>query len=333
LALTVFLEMEYLLGMSSAAANGPQIGPVPPEEQTGALRLVFSRLTEEARQRQLETLGVGIAAAGLRFPELLGAYRRGRLVGAVFSQVQPGRTAAFWPPQVVASEAATTAAKLLETACDRLARQEVCMAQALLETDTSPDVATLLKGGFERLAKLFYLVSPENEFPNHPPPGPLDFAQYGPSNHERLARVVEATYRETLDCPRLNGVRDIEDVLSGYRATGVFDPHRWLIVRHDDREVGCLLLADHPKDGSYELVYMGLVDSARGRGWGMLIARQAQWRTRQAGRTRLVLAVDAANQPALKIYSAVGFRAWDRRSAYVKVFRPLARSPSGPTDH
>ncbi|MHC4177084.1 MAG: GNAT family N-acetyltransferase [Planctomycetota bacterium] len=290
-----------------------------------ALRLVFSRLEEEDRRRQMETYSPASAGTGLSPSVLLGAHRGGDLVGAVFSQIQPGKTAILWPPRIATDEPAATAAKLLGAACDHLARQPVCMAQALLETEAPPDAPTLLEGGFERLAKLFYLVSPEGEFPNRPPQGPLDFQQYTPAGHRRLARVVEATYGQTLDCPRLNGVRQIEDALAGYRATGVFDPRRWLIVRHEDRDVGCLLMADHPKDGNYELVYMGVAASARGRGWGRNIARQAQWRTRQAGRPRLVLAVDAANEPALRIYTAVGFRAWDRRWAYVKVFRPSGR--------
>ncbi len=308
--------------MNLGTSEDPQIGPVSPEERAEALRLVFSRLAEEDRRRQLETYLAATPGAELSFSGLLGARRQDRLVGAVFSQIQPGRTATLWPPRIVSDEPAATAQKLLGAACDRLARRQVCVAQVLLETESPSDVATLLKGGFERLAKLLYLVSPQVEFPNHPPPGPLDFQQYSAANHRRLAGVVEATYDRTLDCPRLNGVRRIEDVLAGYRATGVFDPRRWLIVRHDNRDAGCLLLADHPEDGNYELVYMGLAASARGRGWGTHIARQAQWRTRQAGRPRLVLAVDAANEPALKIYTAVGFRAWDRRSAYVKVFRP-----------
>jgi len=306
--------------MTTAAAHDPQIGPVPAEQQAEALRFVFSRLAERDRRRQLETFLTAAPGTEVCLSGLLGASRHGRLVGAVLSQIQPGKTAVLWPPRIIGGEPAATAASLLETACQRLAREQIYMVQALLETDASPDAAVLLEGGFERLAKLFYLVSPEVEFPSQPPWGSLDFEHYSPANHPRLAGVVEATYGQTLDCPRLNGVRQIEDVLAGYRATGVFDPERWLIVRHDGRDVGCLLLADHPKDGNYELVYMGLAASVRGRGWGMDIARQAQWRTRQAGRTRLVLAVDTANQPALRIYTAVGFRVWDRRSAYVKVF-------------
>jgi ribosomal protein S18 acetylase RimI-like enzyme len=77
-------------------------------------------------------------------------------------------------------------------------------------------------------------------------------------------------------------------------------------------------LADHPQEENWELVYMGLVPSARGNGWGREVVRHAQWLTRQAGRPRLVLAVDAANHPAVAMYTCAGFRAWGRRRVYLK---------------
>ena len=85
----------------------------------------------------------------------------------------------------------------------------------------------------------------------------------------------------TLDCARrLNGVRDIDDVVNGYQATGVFCPEKWQFVRSDGRDVGVLLLADHPKAKHWELMYMGLIPEVRGRGWGRQITRYAQWLAR-----------------------------------------------------
>jgi mycothiol synthase len=92
------------------------------------------------------------------------------------------------------------------------------------------------------------------------------------------------------------------------------------MARHDGADLGCLLLADHPDQRIWELVYMGIVPEARGRGLGLALARQAQWRARQAGAERLVLAVDAANEPALRGYAAAGFITWDRRSVFLKLF-------------
>jgi ribosomal protein S18 acetylase RimI-like enzyme len=70
-----------------------------------------------------------------------------------------------------------------------------------------------------------------------------------------------------------------------------------------------------------ELVYLGVIAQARGRGLGYALTRYAQWMTRQAGRGKLVLAVDADNAKALRLYAEAGFQSWDRRSVLV-AFRP-----------
>ena len=137
--------------------------------------------------------------------------------------------------------------------------------------------------------------------------------------HARFAQLVDATYQDTLDCPAVNGVRSVEDVLQGYQATGHFDPQRWFIVRHQGEDVGCLILTDYPELATWELIYVGLVPAARGRGWGLSVVRHALWLCGQASRNRLILAVDAANEPALRIYAAAGFQSWDQKSVYVLI--------------
>ena len=72
-------------------------------------------------------------------------------------------------------------------------------------------------------------------------------------------------------------------------------------------DVGCLLIADWPQNDQWELIYMGVVPEARGRGYGVAVVRQAQWLAGCAGRQRLVLAVDTANEPAMRVYAAAGF--------------------------
>ncbi len=253
---------------------------------------------------------------------LLEARRGDALVGAIFSEIQAGRAAVVWPPRLAVGETAATAGQLLAAALGFLAQGQVRVAHALIEPGSEEDGSTLLAGGFEPLAQLLYLASSGVHFPRSRPSGRLEYEPYRPANHGRLARMVEATYEQTLDCPKLNGVRHVEDILAGYRATGLFDPGRWLLVRHQQEDVGCLLLADHPEEESWELVYMGLVPEARGQGSGKEITRYAQWLTRRAGRRRLVLAVDAANTPAIRVYSAVGFQVCNRRSVYLRIFEP-----------
>jgi len=283
------------------------------------MRLLCSRTASDYRDEQIQTTIKDLATGEISPQGLLGAYRGGRLTGGVFAQIQPGRAALVWMPRIVADEPDSTATELLSAAIDWLGAQRVHLAQVLLEMSMTDDEQFLHRHGFEHLADLLYMVSPEDLFPTTMPNTSLQFEPYAESNHERLVSVVEATYRQTLDCPLLDGVRQIEDVLAGYRAIGAFDPSRWLLVRHVDRDVGCLLLTDHPEHGNWELIYMGVAATERGHGWGREIARRGQWMTREAGRPRLVLAVDASNEPAIRAYALTGFRAWDRRKACVKL--------------
>ena len=315
-----------------------RIVPAAAWERDLALRLVLRRFPEAECRQQIEMLLAGEAAGAPAWEGLLAAYRGERQVGAVFSQIQPGKTAAVWSPQLVADEPADTAGQLLDAVTRRLAERNVRVAQALLATDAQPEAETLRKGGFQHPADLLYLVCQAKDFPDDgksetasaPESQSPQISQlcselraepYCEAAHARFARVVEATYAGTLDCPSLNGVRDVEDVLTGYRATGVFDPSRWLLIRWQPagEDVGCLILTDHPAHDTWELIYMGVLPQWRGHGWGIDIARWAQRLCRRAGRQRLVLAVDAANAPALRMYAAAGFQAWDRRSVFLKI--------------
>lgn len=316
---------------SSPEADRLAFVPASPEQAAEALRLVFCDLSAENRECYVRALAQQIASGAVSVEGLWLARRAGRLAGATFAQSQAGRTAVVWPPRLVAHEPAATAGLLLERALQWLAGQGVRVVHALLETVTETDDAVLRAGGFVPLAELVYLASERTDFPDRCPEGPLHFEPYCPANHDRLVRVVEASYEQTLDCPELNGIRDMADVLAGYRATGVFDPGRWLIARWGEEDVGCLLLADHPQEEIWELVYMGLRVEARHRGWGRQIARHAQWLAGQAGRPRLWVAVDAANAPALRVYAAVGFQVWDRRRAYLKTLHDLATADRAET--
>jgi len=299
--------------------TAPLLRTATVEQRREGLLLVYSHQSAEDRAARVESLLAEIGAGCGSAEGLLVALRQDHIVGAIYSQAHPGRTAVLWPPRLVRGEPMETALRLAEESCRRLASQRVRVAHALLETEDG-DRRLLAAAGFEPLARLLYLVSPVAVFPRQRPLTDLEFEPYSPANHARLVRVLEATYENTLDCPGLDNVRDLEDVLTGYRATGAFSPERWLIVRHQGKDVGCLILTDHADTESWELVYMGIVSSARGDGWGAQVTQFAQWLTRLAGRKRLVLAVDEANRPAIRIYTAAGFEAWESRIVLQRIF-------------
>ncbi|HTU24398.1 MAG TPA: GNAT family N-acetyltransferase [Pirellulales bacterium] len=245
---------------------------------------------------------------------LLVARVDGRVVGAASAQLLGGGTAMLAPPGVEAGAPPGTARCLLDGVLSEADRAGARMAQALLPVDHGPDFELLTSAGCEHLADLLYMVALARTFPEHVPESPLEFEPFAPGQEPRMLALLERTYQATRDCPRLNGLRNTADVLEGYRAAGRFDPGRWFFLRHDRTDVGCLLLTEHPEHRQWELVYVGLVPEVRGRGWGIEAVRRAQALAGGAGATCLLLAVDAANEPAIAMYAAAGFTAWDRRS-------------------
>jgi len=300
-----------------------EIAQTPPEQRRAALALVLSDVPSEMRAAQLR-MHLEMAALGETSLEGLITARRGTsLTGALWAQRLPASTGAVWPPQLAASEDETVADALLAAADRYLAAGDVRMAQALLDPDDTRAAERIGRGGYRYLTDLLYMACDTDDFPAAPPAIRFEYEHYRDERHDRLARLVESTYVGTLDCPALDGVRPIDEVLAGYRAAGVFSADRWLLLRTGEEDVGCLLLADFPQHDQWELVYMGLTPHARGDGGGRDIVRLAQWRTRQAGRQRLVVAVDAANTPAVKMYEQCRFRRWDRRAVFFKTF-PVA---------
>ncbi len=304
--------------MEPNALDDIVIGPASLERQRAALELVLRDVPLEDRPRVVQQTMLAAAAGERSLDGLLVATRGGQVVGAVWAEMQPGRTAGVWAPQVAGPQAKGIAGALLARLAEELRAHHVQMAQALVAPDAQQSAETFRDAGFEHLTDLLYLVSTTGQFPTAPVARDLTLEPVLPQSEARLAAIIDATYEQTLDCPRLNGVRDCRDVLAGYRATSHDDTSDWFLARRGERDVGCLLLARHDEIETWEVVYMGLALDARGAGLGAELARQAQWQVRRAGGDRLVLAVDTANEPAVKAYAAAGFVTFDRRRVFVR---------------
>jgi ribosomal protein S18 acetylase RimI-like enzyme len=149
---------------------------------------------------------------------------------------------------------------------------------------------------------------------------------YSPALHERFAQTILASYGGSLDCPGLNGIRDIEDVIAGHKATGEFDPRLWFLLESGDGRdqgaaAGVLLLSRLPHADNVELVYLGLTPAARGKGLGDVMMRQALHAVAAEGLSRLSLAVDSTNTPALHLYYRHGMQRIGSRVAMIRALR------------
>ncbi len=294
---------------------------VPPAWRREALELVFSQLPPDDRNVQIRQVLCASEANQSVLNGLLCAQGgEGGVAGAVFAQLQAGSTAAVWPPRLAPGVPPATADALMAAVCGWLDCQKVHLAQVLLPTASEADCHVLESACFTQLAELLYLAAARPDFPEHEPAEALQFVPVTAEEHAQLADVVAATYEATRDCVGLSEVRPMSDVMAGYAAEGETGADHWFLVRNGGSVVGCLLLADHRRQDNVELVYMGVLPAWRGLGWGAEIARWAQWHARLLHRTRLVLAVDADNLPALNAYVASGFRAWDRWVVYIRTF-------------
>jgi ribosomal protein S18 acetylase RimI-like enzyme len=233
--------------------------------------------------------------------------------------ILPGRVASIVGPQIEGDQQ-DPAAKDLIAAADRfVADRGVRVAQTLIATDDDTKRQWFSAANYEHDILIDYLVCPLDD----PPAADrraLGFVTYSAELHDRFAAVLQATFQDSQDCPVLNRVRHREDVLAGYRAVGRFAPERWFILRARGRDVGCLLLADHPAEEQWEIVYLGIAAAARGVGFGTDATKFAQQQAASVGRRRIILAVDAGNMPAQAIYWKTGFVAWDQKRALLRIF-------------
>ncbi len=289
------------------------IEATPPQRRADALRCLHLGRTQIARMLQCEQLGE------LNMDGLFQASRLGRLVGAAWGQILPGRMGSCWPASIVKGEAAETAVRLQAAVDSFLDSSDVTLIQAVVDRANSGYARQLKKVGYRQLADLAFLIY-ELDLAGPPPAAPdLTYEVARPDDRSRLRDLVDRTYLQTLDCSELDELRDTDDVLTGYRQTGLYRPEWWVIVRNGDQDIGCILMADHPTVEQCELLYMGVVPEQRGQGRGLELARYAQQLARAGSRHRLTVAVDDANWPAKAIYMAAGFQQWDTRCVLVRL--------------
>lgn len=290
-----------------------------------ALRLVLTPQPDVTAPVTPQELIRQAVAGKVGLDRLLVAQRDTRVVGAIWANLLGGHAASVWAPQLVDGEPESTSGVLLQALERKLIDDGVEMVQSLLSRSDIQRAERLSQCGFRPLAELEYLVCAATDFPDAPPTCSFALAPYDQGCRSRLTKVVELTYVDTMDCPALNGLRRTDDVLDGYERTDASEC--WQLVRYQGEDVGCLLLADCFDQDHVELVYMGLVPSVRGRGWGRLLVQHVQWFAREQGRSRVVLAVDADNHPALDIYASTGFVSFDRRRGLIKMLGSPSSTP------
>jgi mycothiol synthase len=237
-------------------------------------------------------------------------------VAVFFALLLPGRTAIVMVP--APGELGIDPDEQLRVTRAGLARlgaRDLHYAQALLEPGATALAALLAAAGFCPLAVLDYLERDAlHPWVDPPAPEEAEWIPYDERTHRAFAEIVLATYRDSQDCPELTGLRPIDDILAGHKASGRFEPQLWELARVDGRTAGCLLLAPLTHAPMLEVVYVGVVPECRRRGVGRLLLRRALGKCHAVGARRLTVVVDDRNEPAKRLYARLGLLPVARRN-------------------
>ncbi len=247
-----------------------------------------------------------------------------RPAGLFLALLLPGRTAiVIVPGPGQHTIDAETQSLVTVAGLARLAEQRLHFAQALVEPDATAKQNLLEQAGFKLLAPLIYLER-DVVYPWTDPPDQdaATWITYSPATHDEFVHALEATYQDSRDCPELTSLRPTDDAILSHRASGLFDPRFWELVKIEGRLAGCLLLAPLAHGPVMEVVYMGVCPVARRRGVGTLLLRRAIQQSRRANLRRLTLVVDGRNTPARQLYERFALRPVARRNASLYLWPP-----------
>jgi ribosomal protein S18 acetylase RimI-like enzyme len=146
---------------------------------------------------------------------------------------------------------------------------------------------------------------------------------------------MDATYEQTADCPELNGLRTTSKTLEGYLASagtakvgnpapewwGGFEAEPGSGVSGGRPKIAAAFMLGDSGGRFWELSYMGVAPSHRGRRLGNETLYRALTRAQELNARRLTLAVDCRNTYAMRLYREYGFQRIRQLEAWFLAFR------------
>jgi mycothiol synthase len=298
------------------------VGPARADERADAFRLYFQQADAQERQGRVDR-GLELIASGEVAADGVIVCRAGaELVGVMVGLALPGAAALTWPPQASAGpQRVAIEDRLVEFTIAWLRQRGCKFAQTLLAPEDTGPAEPLQRRGFKLITTLLYLQ--RDLKPDGPDlaPARLSCRAYTAGDAAPFQTTLLRSYRSALDCPELNEVRTADEVIAGYKAVPGCQLDRWWLACHEGRPAGVLIVGELLGLPAWELLYVGLVPEARGKGLGTELTRKAMREALAAGAKRMTLTVDVRNEPALRMYAALGFEEFDRRAVYLNVFQ------------
>jgi ribosomal protein S18 acetylase RimI-like enzyme len=299
--------------------------PATGESLQPALELLFASLPAKARAKRMAEVRREINRGDFDPKFLLLARDDTKPVGVQLTVIRDDDVGMVWPPIVVAESQSPESIEdaLLTEATRRLDKTKAWIGQSLLEPEQTREQAALQRNGFTRLTELRFferLLADTSDQPMREAAPRLSYEPFRRTkNRSAFASLLDATYRGSLDCPEFNGVRDGWQSLKNHESVGTFTSDMWRLYRRDGADVGVLLLVKRPDQKAWEVLYLGVTETARWSGIGHAMLLDAIDAAHAASAERLLIVADVRNWPAVALYDSLGFQPIATRVAFVRL--------------
>ncbi|HET6427358.1 MAG TPA: GNAT family N-acetyltransferase [Phycisphaerae bacterium] len=292
-----------------------RIEPVRPGDRDRAVSVLLGRAVPP---RQVHALLD--ALCGPRGAEYMFWCARGLrgIRAAAMGHLGPGRIATVFHSRPRRDRDVRVLSELLSRMTEAIFEADCVYVQSLVPPSQRLAAEVCAGAGYAYLAQLIYLRLPVRPAPTVPADA-LDWKTVDGTGDELLKRVIAETYVDSMDCPGLVGLRSMDDVLAGHRASGVYTPAGWLLPHKGGECVGCILVNDAgERSAGTDVVYLGVRPPWRRQGLARAMLARAVAYAASRRKSSIALAVDAANTPAVNLYRSAGFTETDRRDVWAK---------------
>ncbi|NNJ25828.1 Mycothiol acetyltransferase [Planctomycetes bacterium LzC2] len=241
------------------------------------------------------------------------------ICGATMVTPGPGGAADLFPPRLAADAPATVAADLLSAAAHYAASVDCDRLQAFADPVRTDDASVFDKAGFERIADL-RMLRRDCSTPVSLQPRLLDsLLTLAPETECLFRETTRASYAGSRDAPDARGA-DADEDFDAHAAAPGFRPDLCRLAMLEGDPAGLTLIAVSGEGAAaeWDVCYLGVTPAHRGRGLGRAMLADRLAAGRDAGAAAVTCVVDAANEPARRLYAAAGFTETASRVLYLK---------------
>ncbi len=305
-------------------------------ERVAALTLLFADTSTPADlPADVERVAALADAGELSLAGLLVAANGEGVRGATLVTPGPGGSADLLAPRFSAGARSSVREALLAAAGAFAAAAGCERLQGFLDPVRTDDAFLLTSNGFRCAADLRLLrrdcVTPLTLSVSRVD-SPLSLT---PETERLFREAVRASYADSRDAPDARGA-DADADFAAHLASSGFRPDLCRLSTVGSGAgagatgVALIAASGAGAGAEWDICYLGVAASARRRGLGRALLADRLAAARDAGAAAVTCAVDAANEPARRLYAAAGFTETASRTLFLRPLEP--HSPLRPAE-